>query len=106
MGVGSSIKFWHDPWFRGLSLKDNFPELYSIACNRDASVAELLALSWHRSTVIWAMIPQCLMWAIWWERNAHTFEGNERSIHDLILLFLQTLLELSNASSLYFCFFS
>lgn len=44
MGVGSSIKFWHDPWFRGLSLKDNFPELYSIACNRDASVAELLAL--------------------------------------------------------------
>ena len=46
MGDGSSIKFWHDPWFRGLSLKDNFAELYSIACNRDASVAELLALSW------------------------------------------------------------
>lgn len=26
------------------SLKDNFPELYGIACNRDALVAELLSL--------------------------------------------------------------
>lgn len=30
-GDGSCIKFWHDPWCGGLSLKDNFPELYGIA---------------------------------------------------------------------------
>lgn len=33
--------------------------------------------------MIWSMIPHCLMWGIWRERNARTFEENERSIHDL-----------------------
>ena len=31
------------------------------------------------------MIPHCLMWVIWRERNARTFEGIERSIHELKL---------------------
>ena len=44
VGDDSSIKFWHDPWCGGLPLKDNFPELYGFACNRDASVADLLSL--------------------------------------------------------------
>ena len=53
---------------------------------------ELLA-SWsgkfnrNRSTVIWSMTPQCLMWGIWRERNVCTFEGTERSIHNLMLSF-------------------
>ena len=42
----------------------------------------------RKSVVIWSMIHFCLMWGIWWERNAHTFEGWERSIHDLKLPFL------------------
>ena len=55
-------------------------------------VVELLA-SWsgkfnrNRSTVIWSMIPHCLMWGIWRERNVCTFEGTERSIHNLMLSF-------------------
>ena len=40
---GSSIKFWHDLWGGGLSLKENFPKLYSIATNKDASVADLFS---------------------------------------------------------------
>ena len=32
------------------------------------------------------------------ERNTRTFEGDERSIHELKLFFLQTLLEWANAS--------
>ena len=31
--------------YGGFSLKDNFQELYSIACNKDASVAKLLSPS-------------------------------------------------------------
>ena len=44
VGDDSSIKFWRDPWCGVLPLKDNFPELYGFACNRDASVADLLSL--------------------------------------------------------------
>ena len=41
------------------------------------------------------------MWGIWWERNAHTFEGCERSTHDIKLFFQRTLLEWKNASGVY-----
>ena len=50
-----------------------------------------------RYAAIWAMIPHCLMWRIWWERNSCTFEGSKRLIHDLKLLFFQTLSERTNA---------
>ena len=45
MGFGSSIKFWHDPWCEGLPLKNNYPKLYSIARNKEASMAELASFS-------------------------------------------------------------
>ena len=43
VGDGSSIKFWHDPWCEGLPMEDNFLELYNIAKDKEASVAELLS---------------------------------------------------------------
>ena len=51
----------------------------------------------YRYAAIWAMIPHCLMWRIWWEMNTCTFEGSKRLIHDLKLLFFQTLSERTNA---------
>ena len=68
------------------------------------SVVELLT-SWSRkfhrpkTKVLWSMIPHCLMWIIWSERkrNNCTFEGNERSIHELKHFFFQTLFEWTNA---------
>ena len=55
------------------------------------SVVELVA-NWSGKfnrlwiKVFWRIILHCLMWLIWRERNAHTFEGIERSIHELKLL--------------------
>jgi hypothetical protein len=39
LGDGSWIRFWHDRWCGNTKLKDDFPVLYSIAREKDASVA-------------------------------------------------------------------
>ena len=70
------------------------------------SVVELLAC-WSnkfnklRSKVLWRMIPHCLMWVIWRERNTCIFDGNERSIHALKLFFFQTLFDWANATGVF-----
>ena len=47
---------------------------------------------------IWHMIPHCIMWSLWRERNARCFEGCEKTIQDLKKHFLCTLLEWAAAS--------
>ena len=54
-----------------------------------------------KTKVLWRMILHCLMWVIWKEMNIRTFEGNERSIHELKLLFFQTLIDWANASGVF-----
>uniref|UniRef100_A0A7N2MU36 Ultraviolet-B receptor UVR8 n=1 Tax=Quercus lobata TaxID=97700 RepID=A0A7N2MU36_QUELO len=46
-----------------------------------------------RNGVIWKVVPLCLMWCIWKERNSRCFEDSERAMPDLKLLFIRTLLE-------------
>jgi hypothetical protein len=38
LGDGSWIRFWHDRWWGDIKLKEDFPVLYNIACEKDASV--------------------------------------------------------------------
>ena len=40
---------------------------------------------------VWKMIPICIMWCLWQERNERTFEDKERSVEERILLFFRTL---------------
>jgi hypothetical protein len=60
-----------------------------------SSVKELLASWWScgrsRSAVVWKMVPSCIMWCIWSERNNRYFEDSSRSIEELLHLFLFTL---------------
>ena len=42
------------------------------------------------------VVPHCLMWCIWKERNSRCFEDNECSMPDLKLLFFKTLLDTEN----------
>ena len=46
----------------------------------------------HRNGYIWSIVPHCLMWCLWRERNSRCFEDIERSIPDLKLFFFRTLL--------------
>jgi hypothetical protein len=59
------------------------------------SVRELFACWWSggrsRSAVVWKVVPLCLMWCIWRERNARCFEDLSRSFEELHHYFLFTL---------------
>ena len=61
-------------------------------------VVELLAC-WkdsfgrHQNGYIWLMVPHCLLWCLWRERNSRCFEDKERSISDLKLVFFKTLMD-------------
>ena len=48
---------------------------------------------WHQNGHIWLLVPRCLMWCLWKERNSRCFEDNERSITNLKLIFFRTLLD-------------
>ena len=53
-----------------------------------SSVAELL-FCWNHwlgkhDSHIWNLIPGCLMWIVWMERNRRSFEDSEKSLVELI----------------------
>ena len=72
--------------------------LFGVSWVMPSSVVGLLAC-WQghfgrlRNGVIWKIVPPCLMWCIWKERNNRCFEDSERAIPDIKLLFFRTLLE-------------
>jgi hypothetical protein len=47
----------------------------------------------HRNFLIWRVVPHCLMWSIWRERNGRSFEDCERPCVEIKLFFLRSLLE-------------
>ena len=47
--------------------------------------------AWHRHIDVWRLVPHCLIWCIWCERNARSFEGCECSLLDIKSFFLNTL---------------
>jgi len=58
-------------------------------------VVDLFACWWpggrSRSAVVWKMVPCCLMWCLWMERNDRQFEDKERTIDELISFFIHSL---------------
>jgi O-antigen/teichoic acid export membrane protein len=45
--------------------------------------------SW--SATVWKMVPLCLLWCLWRERNAKRFEDLERSLEELKSFFFFSL---------------
>ena len=82
--------------------------LFGMAWVMPGKVVELLlcwqgSLGHHRE--IWKATLQCLMWCLWRERNACTFEDCERNILDLKLLFYRSLYDWMRATGLFSCSF-
>ena len=57
----------------------------------------------HRHIDVWKLVPHCLIWCIWHERNARSFEGCERSLLEIKSFFLHTLFEWSVIFSHFSC---
>ena len=73
-------------------------DLFSVSWVMPKSVVGLLAC-WqsrfgrHWNSHIWIIVPHCLMWCLWRERNNRFFEDFERSIPDLKLFCFRTFLD-------------
>ena len=57
----------------------------------------------HRHIDVCKLAPHCLIWCIWHERNARSFEGRERSLLEIKSSFLHTLFEWSVVFSHFSC---
>ena len=42
VGTGNRVNFWHHLWCGGSTLLDAFSELYSISCNKESSIANVM----------------------------------------------------------------
>jgi hypothetical protein len=64
-------------------------------------VSDLLFGWWNwfgkKSSGVWNLIPSCLMWTIWQERNSRTFEDKEIAMDKLIEIFFGVLYDWSRA---------
>jgi hypothetical protein len=58
-----------------------------------------------RLVLVWSVVPHCVLWLIWRERNQRTFEGNVGSSVAMKLVLLRTLFEWSFVSNSH-CFSS
>jgi len=54
VGDGSKVLFWHDVWCVELPLKTLFPELFLIACGKDAWVEENMQR--QNGTILWNIL--------------------------------------------------
>jgi hypothetical protein len=68
---------------------------FGLAWAMPRRVVNLLQCWWSggraRSAVVWKMVPLCIMWCLWSERNERFFEDSERSLEDLLHFFFITL---------------
>uniref|UniRef100_A0A2N9G2U9 Reverse transcriptase domain-containing protein n=1 Tax=Fagus sylvatica TaxID=28930 RepID=A0A2N9G2U9_FAGSY len=72
-------------------------------CKEECGVLDLLSCwgdSCHsiRIRKLWDMVPLCVFWCLWWERNARSFEGLERKLIEVKGTVLRTLMDWSKAT--------
>jgi hypothetical protein len=61
-----------------------------------------LLFGWHNwfgrhHSHIWNLVPHCLMWTVWCERNSRTFDDLKKSDDQLLGSFVESLFDWSRA---------
>jgi hypothetical protein len=77
------------------ALWNNIFSRFGISWVMPRSVLDLVACWWKSgrsgSATSWKMVPICLFWCIWRERNLRCFENLESSLEEVLELFFYTL---------------
>ena len=75
--------------------------IFGISWVPSCKVSDFLFSWWNwlgkHSSYIWNLVPLCLMWCIWKERNRRTFEDLDRSKEQLLALFFGSLFDWARA---------
>ena len=75
--------------------------IFGISWVPSCKVSDFLFSWWNwlgkHSSYIWNLVPLCLMWCIWKERNRRTFEDLDRSKDQLLALFFGSLFDWARA---------
>jgi hypothetical protein len=68
---------------------------FGLAWSMPSGVVNILQCWWSggrlRSAVVWKMVPHCIMWCLWSERNRRYFNDSESSREELLHFFFTTL---------------
>jgi hypothetical protein len=77
--------------------------MFNILWVMPSGVMDLLSCWGHsccnvRIRKIWDLIPSCVFWCLWRERNSRSFEGKENNLMEIKLIFIRTLMEWSKAA--------
>ena len=76
-------------------------KIFGISWGPSRMVSDLLFSWWNwlgkHSSYIWNLVPLCLMWCIWNERNRWTFEDLDRSKDHLLDIFSGSLFDWARA---------
>jgi hypothetical protein len=69
----------------------NFCPKFFLSWVMPRRVVDLFACWWKagrsRSAVVWKMVPICILWCVWEERNFRCFEDLENSMEDIVASF-------------------
>jgi hypothetical protein len=99
---GESISHLLLHWSFSKEIWNFFFSIFGISWVLPFEIVDLLSC-WRggcrntRIRKVWDMVPLCIFWCLWWERNARCFEGMERNVLELKGLVLRTLMEWSKA---------
>ena len=63
----------------------------------------LASMAWEYTSNIWNLIPGCLMWIVWLERNRRSFEDTKKTLKELKVLCQHSLFEWSRYWGFTFC---
>ena len=82
--------------------------MFNIFWVMPCGVMDLLSCWGHsccnvRIRKIWDMIPSCLFWCLWRERNSRSFEGKENNLMEIKGMFIRTLMDWSKAAGATSC---
>lgn len=68
---------------------------FSLSWAMPIRVVDFFACWWtdgrSRSAAVWKMVPSCLMWCLWRERNDRIFEDKEMTFEELRTFFFYSL---------------